>query len=79
MPDTKMAHTKVHIAGPLIGDVQRCTRCKTRIDGNRTWRPIFGGAPTGWRLGAFVTSSRNGKSDVTAERASEFRPCGRRA
>lgn len=56
-----MANSKIHIAGPLVGSVQKCLRCKTRIDSNRTWERE-GRTPTGWREGALVLSSGRGWS-----------------
>ena len=69
---------KIHIAGPLIGSVQRCVRCHTRIDSNRTWQ-ILGRKPVGWREGALIEWNRHGAGALNDDdpRIDEVRPCGR--
>jgi hypothetical protein len=77
-----MKGRKIHIAGALVGSVQRCTRCHTRIDGNRTWQPIFGGAPTGWKEGVSIVAGRHGMTAIDSGNAQAFaaiRPCGKAA
>jgi hypothetical protein len=71
-----MSDLKIHIAGPLVGDVQRCTRCKTRIDANRIWPDR---QPAGWAQGALIAWHRRGASVVTSEQAAAVRVCGRAA
>jgi|HubBroStandDraft_2_1064218.scaffolds.fasta_scaffold228717_2 hypothetical protein len=70
----KRPDLKIHVAGPLVGDTQRCTRCHARIDSNRRWP---GREPAGWKHGALIAWRRNGASVVTAEQAAAVRNCGR--
>ncbi len=71
-----MKDAKIHIAGPLVGDVQKCARCHTRIDSNRIWP---GPNPTGWREGSQVFWDRDGSSSVEVKNPQDYRPCGKAA
>jgi|HubBroStandDraft_6_1064221.scaffolds.fasta_scaffold542312_3 hypothetical protein len=69
---------KIHIAGPVIKGIQRCTRCHAviaHVTGN-----ITTGLKGGWILGHLITSSRHGKSDATEtpKRLLGARCCGKR-
>jgi hypothetical protein len=70
---------KIHIAGALVGSVQRCIRCHTRIDSNRSW-PLD--RPSGWKEGVAIVAGRRGMSVIDAGNAAAFaavRPCGKAA
>lgn len=66
---------KVHIPGPLIGSIQKCTRCHTRMDNNQRWPDDF---PVGWKAGVSVLASRSGMGVVTVEVAAQHPACGRK-
>ncbi len=67
-------NAKIHIAGPLVGDVQKCLRCKARIDGNRRWPQ----SPSGWPEGERIYAASDGMSVVSAfgDKYAGVRPCG---
>jgi hypothetical protein len=73
-----MRNRKVHIAGALVGRVQKCTRCHARIDSNRLWPEKW--EPSAWSQGALVSSDgRRNMSVVTEAQAATLRVCGRTA
>lgn len=65
---------KIHLAGALVGRVQKCVRCYTRMDSNDRWPKS---EPVGWPVGP-VLSDRNGMSSLSELEAQEstVRPCG---
>lgn len=71
---------KIHVAGPLVGRVQRCVRCHTRIDSNRIWPDSW--PPSAWQPGVRIAADRYGKSAIDETNAGKYadvRACGRAA
>lgn len=69
------AAAKVHMPGKIIGGVQKCIRCHTRMDSNRRWPNT---EPVGWPVGKPVVSDRSGMSVIDHAEATQYRPCGRK-
>jgi hypothetical protein len=76
-----MKNAKIHIAGPLVGSVQKCVRCHTRIDSNRAWAAsglAVDREPTGWREGSEMFATRYGASSEV-KNPQDYRACGKAA
>lgn len=69
-----MKDAKIHVAGPLVGSVQRCTRCHVRMNSNRP-----DARPVGWPVGPVVAHRHGASAGATEAQMEAIRPCGRRA
>lgn len=71
------ATAKIHIPGELdrTTGVQKCTRCKTRI--NFQWPA--GWEPSKWAVGRAVIAFRRGMQVASETEIETVRACGRRA
>lgn len=72
-----MADAKIHIPGELdrASGVQKCTRCKTRI--NSAWPA--GWEPSKWAVGRAVIAFRRGMSVASEVDLQTVRACGKKA
>jgi hypothetical protein len=67
---------RVHVAGPMVELVQRCSVCGYALcDYSNTWSPLGTSAPRGWREGALVAVLDGSKWLANEGEASPDRRC----
>lgn len=75
-----MSGQKIHVAGEPKGDVQRCTRCHTKLHDRARWKYSDGShmATSFWRVGAQLRAMRESLGVASERELATIRKCGRR-